>query len=87
MINGKSEDEYNSFRYYCKWVGSTYCNNEYKSFYIKGNKDFIGLLQNELSADNMVRFNNEVRVSYKKKKIWYYRIFVDSLLLICESMC
>ena len=68
MINGKSEDEYNSFRYYCKWVGSTYCNNEYKSFYIKGNKDFIGLLQNEISADNMVTFNNEVRVSYKKKK-------------------
>jgi len=30
MINGKSEDEYNSFRYYCKWVGSTYCNNEKK---------------------------------------------------------
>jgi len=67
MINGKSEDEYNSFRYYCKWVGSTYCNNEHKSFYIKGNQDFIGLLQNELSTDNIESFNKEVKVSYKKK--------------------
>ena len=67
MINGKSEDEYNSFRYYCKWVGSTYCNNEHKSFYIKGNKDFIGLLQNEISTDNIVSFDKEVKVSYKKK--------------------
>jgi len=67
MIEGVSDDEYNSFRYYCKWVGSTYCNNEYKSFYIKGSREFIGLLQNELCADNIVSYDKEVKVSYKKK--------------------
>lgn len=71
MKNGKSVQVVGSdiieTRFYCKWVGQTFCNNESKSFFIKGDKDFIGMLQNELNADTISVYDKEVRVSYKKQ--------------------
>lgn len=63
IINLKDE---NDIRYYCKYVGSMFCQNLTKSFYMKANNEFINHLQNEIDADFSV-FNDEVKVTYNKQ--------------------
>jgi hypothetical protein len=65
----KLKDE-NDIRYYCKYIGSMFCQNLTKSFYMKSNNDFINHLQNEIDADFSV-FNDEVKVSYNKQSNYH----------------
>lgn len=67
IINLKDE---NDIRYYCKYIGSMFCKNLTKSFYMKANNDFINHLQNEIDADFSV-FNDELKVSYNKQSNYH----------------
>ena len=67
IINLKDE---NDIRYYCKYVGSMFCENLTKSFYMKSNNDFINHLQNEIDADFSV-FNDELKVTYNKQSNYH----------------
>lgn len=68
LLNKKTED---GVRYYCKYVGCMYSNNKYNSFYINTDNDITQHIINEVNSDNILKYNDELRVMYNKNNDYH----------------
>ena len=61
----KSNGLPNKIKYFAKYVGQCFCQNETSSYFMKTNKDMVQHLANELDG-TVDMINDEARISYKK---------------------